>query len=98
MTWILVANRLATEVESSVQNTVMSATTLLIIIVAMRGVVDKRNMLKIVLFVVSGSNTGVPPSETNLEPLYPSRGIEIFHLKYLSFVLHMSVSSSPKQK
>ena len=80
-TWTSVANKFATETDSSVQNTRMSTITLLIVKVAMRGEVERREKLKIVLFRVRGTNVEDPPYEINLEPLYPSRGMETFHLK-----------------
>ena len=54
------------------QKTVISAVTPLIVKVAMRGEVDKREKPKIVFFCVSGSNTDDPPKEISLEPSYPS--------------------------
>ena len=79
--WTSVANKFATETDSSVQNTCMSTNTLLIVKVAMRGEVDKREKLKIVLFWVRGSKVEDPPYEINLEPLYPSREMEMFQRK-----------------
>ena len=75
----------------------MSTTTLLTVKVATRGEVDSREKLKIVLSSVRGSNIDDPPKEINLERLYPSRGIEMFHRMYPRSVLHLRVSSSPKQ-
>ena len=74
----------------------MSTTTLLVVKVAMRGEVDRREKLKVVLFHVRGSNIEDPPKDISLEPLYPSLGIEMFHRKYPWFVSHVSVTSSPK--